>query len=297
MRVSRLLMLCAILLVAAHGTMARAAPVAVLAAESSYGDIARFIGGTRVKVTSIIVNANVDPHDFMPNPRDAREALEAQVIIRNGLGFDPWLGKILATRPDPRRQVIVVGELARGLVPAERNPHIFYDPRAALIAAAALRRAFTRVDPAHGPGYERRYIEFEQALLPVWVRIQALAARYPGARVAATVPVYGYMLRLLGFEAPFRSFRLALMNHSSPSPKTVAAFVTALRRRRLRVLIYNPAALGPLGQRMVEIARGAGVPGVPVSPVPRPGQGYVAWQLATLERLAAALARGVASPR
>ena len=297
MRISRLLMFSAILLVAAPGTMARAAPIAVLAAESGYGDIARFIGGTRVKVASIIVNANVDPHDFMPNPRDAREALEATVVIRNGLGFDPWLGKILATRPDSRRRVIVVGELARGLVPPDRNPHIFYDPRAALIAAAALRRAFTRVDPAHASGYARRYSEFAQALLPIWARIQALAARYPRARVAATVPVYGYMLRLLGFEAPFPSFRLALMNHSSPSPKTVAAFVTALRRRRLRLLIYNPAALGPLGRRMVAIARDAGVPGVSVSPVPRPGQGYVAWQLTTLKRLAAALAQGVASPR
>ena len=49
-----------------------AAPIAVLAAENFYGDIAAQIGGPDVTVHSILTNPNQDPHLFEVSPAVAR---------------------------------------------------------------------------------------------------------------------------------------------------------------------------------------------------------------------------------
>src|SRR6266702_7083392 len=43
--------------------------IQIVAAENFYGDIAHQIGGSRVNVTSIISDPNIDPHTFEANPK------------------------------------------------------------------------------------------------------------------------------------------------------------------------------------------------------------------------------------
>ena len=56
---------------------AQAAPISIVAAESTYGVIAQAIGGDAVKVDSIISNPNVDPHSFEATPAVARKVAKA----------------------------------------------------------------------------------------------------------------------------------------------------------------------------------------------------------------------------
>src|SRR5215471_12025796 len=64
--------------------------VDVVAVENFWGSLARQLGGTHVKVTSIISNPNADPHDYEPTARDGRDIAAAQVLIVNGVGYDTW---------------------------------------------------------------------------------------------------------------------------------------------------------------------------------------------------------------
>ena len=70
--------------------------VRVVAAENFWGSIARQIGGDAVVVTSIVVNPDADPHDYEPTARDARAIASAQLVIENGIGYDPWAAQLLA---------------------------------------------------------------------------------------------------------------------------------------------------------------------------------------------------------
>jgi zinc/manganese transport system substrate-binding protein len=45
-------------------TIAHAEPIAVVTAENFYGDVAEQVGGSTVKVTSILTNPDQDPHLF-----------------------------------------------------------------------------------------------------------------------------------------------------------------------------------------------------------------------------------------
>src|SRR5947209_10252719 len=98
----------------------------VVAAESSWGSIAAQLGGSRVHVTSVITSPATDPHDYEPTAVDARALAGAQLVIVNGIGYDPWAPKLLAANPVEGRIVLTVGDLVG--IKAGGNPHRWYSP-------------------------------------------------------------------------------------------------------------------------------------------------------------------------
>src|SRR6266571_2003966 len=106
-----------------------AAPTGVLhvvAAENFWGSIASQLGGDRVEVTSVITSPATDPHDYEPTAADARTIAGARMVIVNGIGYDPWAGKLIAANPVHGRVVLTVGDLV-GIKPGG-NPHRWYSP-------------------------------------------------------------------------------------------------------------------------------------------------------------------------
>ncbi|OIQ89075.1 manganese ABC transporter substrate-binding lipoprotein precursor [mine drainage metagenome] len=272
--------------------LAQAAPIAVVAAESTYGVIAEAIGGPYVRVTSIIRNPNVDPHQFEASPATARAVAQAAIVVMNGLGYDDWMRKLLAANPAPGRAVVVAAALAPALVMADRNPHVFYDPRVGKLVASRLAALLAKRDPTHAADFARNLQTFEQGTLQVETAARRLSAQYPKLAVTATEPVYGYMLRLLGWHSAGEAFQFNVMNGTEPSPSVVARYQDALRQRRVALLIYNKQVSEPLTQRMRDIARQAGVPTVGVDEFVPPGTGYAAWLLDSLQAVRQALAKG-----
>ena len=111
--------------------------VAVVAAEDTWGSIARQLGGVHAEVTSVITNPNVDPHDYEPVPQDGVTVAEAQLLIVNGLGYDSWASKLAAASPSRTRIVLDVGQLV-GLH-GGNNPHQWYSPAAVMRVIDEIR--------------------------------------------------------------------------------------------------------------------------------------------------------------
>ncbi len=76
----------------------------VVAAENFWGSIASQLGGSKVDVSSIIVNPDTDPHSYEPTAADARTMAGARLAIVNGIGYDNWAPKLLAASPGGRRR-------------------------------------------------------------------------------------------------------------------------------------------------------------------------------------------------
>ena len=133
---------------------AHAQPVAIVAAENFYGDVAAQIGGANVKVVTILSAPAQDPHQFEATAAAARALADADIVIRNGAGYDPWVETLLAGRASAKRRVIVVADLLhrrRG-----DNPHLWYDPKSMPMLAAKIADALTARDPANSEHYRLR---------------------------------------------------------------------------------------------------------------------------------------------
>jgi zinc/manganese transport system substrate-binding protein len=256
-------------------------PVAVLAAENFYGDVAQQIGGPDVNVTSILSNPNQDPHLFEASPSVARAVSAARIVIYNGLDYDPWIAKLLSAIASSARIAIDVGKLV-GKRPGD-NPHIWYDPNTMLGLAARLADELSAADPAHAADYRRRLAEFRQSLQPTEAKIAALRARLAGTPVAATEPVFNYLLDAIGMQIHDRRFQLAVMNDTEPGASDVVTFEKDLESHRVRMLVYNNQASDPTVERMVKLARTSHIPVVAVTETEPPGKNYQEWLSSELD--------------
>jgi zinc/manganese transport system substrate-binding protein len=264
-----------------------ASPIAVLAAENFYGDIAQQIGGPDVKVTSILNNPDQDPHLFEASPSVARAVSAARIVIYNGLDYDPWIEKLLSAVANSDRAAIDVGKLV-GKRPGD-NPHIWYDPNTMSALAARLADELSVADPTHQADYRQRLAEFRQSLQPIEAEIAALHARLAGTPVAATEPVFNYLLDAIGMQVHNRRFQLAVMNDTEPGASDVVTFQNDLESHRVRMLVYNSQASDPTVERMVRLARTSHIPVVAVTETEPPGRNYQEWLSTELDAIDQAL--------
>lgn len=277
---------------AAFGAMlpaSAARPIAIVAAENFYGDIARQLGGPGVAVASILTNPDQDPHEFEASPSTARAFADAAIVIYNGAGYDPWAAKLLSASPSASRRTVEVASLLRAA--SGDNPHLWYRPDAGPVLARRLADMLAELDPAHGADYRRRLGEFAKSMAPLTGQIAELRGKYAGTPVTASEPVFGYMAAALGLEMRNRPFQLAVMNGTEPSASAIAAFEHDLKTKAVRLLIYNSQTDDALTRRMREIARQAGVPVVGVTETEPPGEDYQQWMRSELDAIDRALAR------
>ena len=265
-----------------------AGPISIVAAENFYGDVARQIGGASVTVTSILSNPDQDPHLFEATPSVARNISAARIVVYNGIGYDPWMEKLLGASRRPDRRAIVVAPL--GARAAGDNPHVWYDTQTVLAYAAVLTEVLAAEDPAGAAGFRQRLVGFQASMRPVQSKIAALRARVAGTPVTATEPVFGYMFDALGLRSRDQSFQLSVMNGTEPSAADIAAFENGLKTHQVKLLIYNSQASDPTAARMRSIAKAAGIPIVGATETEPAGMHYQAWMTSAVEAVDQALA-------
>ena len=263
-------------------------PVAVVAAENFYGDVARQIGGPDVAVTSILSKPDQDPHMFEASPSVARAVAAARIVIYNGIDYDPWMERMLGATRAGDRQIIVVAGLSGHRT--GDNPHVWYDPATMLAFAGTLADALGAADAAHRASYQQGLLRFRTSMQPVTQKIAVLRRRLAGTPVTATEPVFGYMFAALGMTVRNMRFQMAVMNNTEPSASDVAAFERDLTTHQVRLLVYNSQASDPLAGRMAKLARAAQVPVVGATETEPPETSYQQWMLTELDAVDRALA-------
>ena len=278
-----------LLLSACGSSTSAAGKLDVVAAESTYGNIASQIGGHHVSVTSILTSPSADPHLFEPGMSNGLSVARAKVVLQNGLGYDAFMTKLEDASPSKDRVVVTMADVL-GVHGKDANPHLWYDvPRLDRIAGA-IAAAFTHADPAHAVAYRSGLHRFERSLDPLRREVSTIRTRFPGASVAYTEPVPGYLVSAAGLRnlAP-DSFTRSIEEGTEPSPSAVAAMSELVAQRRIRALLYNPQAVSPITAQLQSAAQKAGIPVVAVRETLPSGLSFQQWQHAQARALGDAL--------
>lgn len=121
--------------------------------------------------------------------------------------------------------------------------------------------------------------------------IDGLAKAGDGATFASTEPVADDLLEAAGLSnVTPPGYRSAALNETEPSPSDLAAFDDLLASGKVDLLVVNPQSEGPVADQLRRSADGDQVPVVEVTEaVPDDADGFVAWQVAQLNSLTAAL--------
>lgn len=286
--------LCVVLLLCLPVSLSAAEKARVVTTFSILADITREIGGDDIQLTNL-VGADADAHVFEPAPAQVRAVLEADLVIANGLGFEPWLERLLAngeargTRIDASKGVVpmTVLEHDQRLV----DPHAWQSLGNAEIYARNITQALVQLVPARAAAFEARRDSWlgrlgalRQSIAP---RLMALPPER--RRVLTSHDAFGY------FAQEWRLQFLAAQGVSDaaePSAAEVAGLIRQLRAEGVRAIFVENIRDARLVKQIAEEA-GARVGGTLYSDAlaaEGPASTYLGMYRQNVERLLQALA-------
>jgi zinc/manganese transport system substrate-binding protein len=273
-----------------HANPAETGVVKVVAAENFWGDIVRQIGGAHVDVTSIIKDPTADPHEFESDARDATAVAEADVVVKNGAGYDDAIAKLLSTTTGHGRVVLSVDDVLQRTGDGV-NPHFWYDLPNIPAVAAAIESTLARVDSPNRAAFATGEQRFVASLAPLNRVVTQIRMRYAGAPVAYTERVPAYLLDAAGLNVVSPpGFAQAIEDGNEPSAQDAQTMDDLISGRHVRALLYNAQATSPVTSHVRDLARAANVPVVAVTEtMPTGAANFQAWQLAQLQDLLHAL--------
>lgn len=262
----------------------------VVAAESVWGSIAAQLGGPRVTVRNIIESPAVDPHDYEPTADDARAMALADVVVVNGLGYDPWARALLAPGALGRRVVVDVGHVVGGHL--GDNPHRWYNPDDVRAVAGAITAAYQQVNPAQSAYFAQRLTWFETTALGEYHRlITEIRTTFSGTPIGASESIFEMLIPALGLDLLTPPGFLRAISEGTEA--TTADRRTATRQladHAVRLYLYNSQNATPEVRDQVALARREGIPVVSMTEMLSPPSAtYQAWQTTQLRALLDAL--------
>ena len=255
----------------------------IVSGVSEWGALAHQLVGSDAKVVSLLSDPNADPHDHEATVSDAAYVSEASVVLENGAGYDTWLSQLVSARGS-KVSVINVGKLM-GVAPG-KNPHLFYDPLAAIKFVTALT---TLLEHRHGfSDITVRSAKLLAQLNSIQATVHSTASTCHGVKVAATEDVTTYLLKdaRLDIVTP-EALRLAVGNGVDPSVRDLATALEQLKRGPA-FLIDNIQTATPLTNELVAQAKTSHVPVIKVTETMR-GRDYVGFMNGVVTKVHGAL--------
>jgi len=263
--------------------------------------ITRQLVGTSGQVT-VMVPAGEDPPHWRPRPEAVAALAEADLIVANGAGYEPWI----ATASLPRDRLV---QTAKGLDLIERegethshgeagthhhgetDPHLWLDPLLHLSQAQAVHRRLVGLRPDLREALDARLQTLREGILHTHEVLQGQLAGLDQLAMVANHPSYDYLARRYGFGV--QTFDVA--PDTAPDEATVGqvtAWFTAHTEDQTRapVMIWEAEPTDAVRAALPE-----GLRHVVVDPVEQPvGDAYV-WD-ERLQASAGALHALVADP-
>lgn len=259
-------------------------PIHVVASVNFYGEVAQKVLGNHGRVTTIIQDSSVDPHDFKPTPKEATVVSRATFVLGNGLGYDGWLDKLAKSQGQSVKTIHVATDVM-GLKEGD-NEHVWYDPATMPRLANDLARQFGKQAPQYRQVYQRNAKAYIRSLRPLQRQIAQVKKQRLNQPVAASEPVFDYALKSLGYQRISDRFEHAVENGTDPAPKDLQRLQTAIKERKIAFFVNNKQTSQPTVRRLVKLAHQAKVPVLNVTETQPQGLTYAQWMLREYRQLA-----------
>ena len=243
------------------------------------------------RVVSLITNPNTDPHAYEPTAADARVLASAQLVVDNGLGYDPWVDKLLSA--DSTGIVnLNVGDVL-GLADGA-NPHRWYNPSDVRTVIAAMTADLQRLDPTDRAYFAARRQHFEAvSLAPYDAAITAIRATFSGTPVGASESIFAMLAPALGLDLITPpAFLKAISEGTDVSVTDKETIDTQIREHRIKLYVYNSQNVTPDVQAQLREVRAAHIPVATITETLQPAHDtFQAWQTRQLLVIESALSR------
>ena len=235
-------MVLAVLLLALVGGsgMAQARPLKVVATFSILAGITQEIAGPAAEVVSL-VGPDGDAHLFEPSPANVKALSEADLVVANGLGLEPWLDRLVAAAGARGKLVLASAGVTPRMEDRAADPHAWQDLANGRRYVANIAQALAAAAPEQGAAITARAADYDRRLeqLDGWVRAQIATLPEAQRRIITTHDAFGYFGQAYGVTLLAAQ---GLSTEAEPTSRDVARLVRQIKQAKVRAVFLENMA-------------------------------------------------------
>ncbi len=265
-------------------------------------DVVQNVGGECVE-TTVLVGRDGDTHVYQPTPETSVQMAEADLIIANGLGFEPWLDDLYAASGAKGTRVTAM-EGVTPLTPAEEgvaaddadevDPHAWQNPENMRTATITVRDALIKANPACAAVITENAARYDAKLVELNTEIATAVELIPTTQriLVTNHDSLGYFAKQYGFtvETALGAFST---ESADPSAARVAKLVDIIRASGVPAIFVENTGGSDLVDRLAQEAGVALAPPLytdALGPKDSPGGTYIGMMQSNAEVISMSLA-------
>lgn len=201
-------------------------------------DMAANVGGDAAEVVSI-TQPGAEIHGYQPTPGDLRRAIDADLILWNGLNLELWFEQFINNLGDIPSVTVSEGiepiAIASGSYEGKTNPHAWIGADAAMIYVDNIAKAFAEADPDNAATYMANAESYKAEIRAVLEPLRAQLAEIPEDKrwLVTCEGAFSYLARDFGL----RELYLWPMNADAVgTPQQVRAVIDGVRENNIPVV-------------------------------------------------------------
>ncbi len=212
-------------------------PITVVASVNQWGSLAQEIGGDHVKVTSIISNSTVEPHDYEASTAEIAQLTSAQVAVLNGADYDAWATKAVSSA----KSVSVVNAASIIGASSSDNPHLWFSKDARKAVADELLKTYSTLLPASKSYFQKQYDAWAAEEKKLDTKLEEFKKSENGKKYAATESVAYYLFSDMGLtDATPEGYANSAANEAEPTAADLQEFQSLIESHGIDLLVNNP---------------------------------------------------------
>ena len=201
-------------------------------------DMAANVAGDAAEVVSI-TKPGAEIHGYEPTPRDIVRAVDADLILWNGMNLELWFEQFLSNLGDVPSATLTDGidpiSIASGNYEGKPNPHAWMGLDNALVYIDNIETALAEADPENAETYASNADSYKQALRDTIEPLRAAVAAIPEDRrwLVTCEGAFSYLARDFGRKELY----LWPMNaDQNGTPQQVRAVIDGVRANDIPVV-------------------------------------------------------------
>lgn len=218
----------------------------IVSSINNWGILAKEIGGDCVDVKNIISSTSVEPHDYEPTVTDIQSLNHADIVIKNGLGYDSWV--------KTTKTVIDVAKVVEAK--SNANPHLWTNVEYISKAFNEIATKMLDIAVAGEKDYLDKRIDEKNKL---YEKLKTDLYNYndPKVKYIATESAFDYFFsdsENLGFtnKTP-KAYQNAVQNESEPSISAFNSLMSSIKN--VNLLIVNTQEESNITKKIIDEAQ------------------------------------------
>lgn len=234
-----------------------ASPIPVVASFSVLGDLVKVVGADRVTVT-MLVGYDEDAHAFEPKPSDAKKIVASQLMVINGLHFEPWAVK-LAKSASYKGDILIASKGIKPLAKqkksghqdedheeaghhhhehGDQDPHAWQNPNNVKTYVRNIAQALSKIDPASAEFYKANAQTYIKELESLDSAITAQLASIPVAKRKVITSHNAFSYFGTQYQVTFMAAE-GVNSKAEPSAKAIAQLIQQIKREKIKAIFLE----------------------------------------------------------